>query len=107
MVLSLPFLLTLTWGIVAYVVLNKLYGLSVIFVVNALLLVFFAVYHWKYSAWRLDWWSRTSMLTAVVMVFTFLLWVVFLIRPYSFIGVSAVFLAFNMIPMVHLTYVFT
>lgn len=51
--LVLPIILAIAWGVTAYFAVNKLFGLSLIFVLNAALLAVYAIGQWRNSAWRI------------------------------------------------------
>jgi Calpain family cysteine protease/Calpain large subunit, domain III len=104
-----PLTLICVWGIVAYVEsgIGRLFGISVLFVGNAIMITVYGAMQWRASAWRLSRSVISCFLIACLFVFTYAIWAVFLVEPYTYVGISAVFLAINMFPMVHLTYLAT
>lgn len=102
--LMVPFCLLPLWGIAVYVNINELVGITICLSSLASYSLTLGFLHWKSNSWRM---SRTLYLcvsTAVVLLFTFQFWTAFLKEPFTYLGISAVFVSFSMIPTARLNY---
>lgn len=100
----LPSVFILLWGIYVYSNINHLLGFAIFLVLMAVQLGSYAFFHWKVNGWRIDRLVYILFTIAVLLMWTFELWTIYLQEPYTYFMLSVVYVSFNFLPMCFLTY---
>mmetsp|Transcript_13890 Transcript_13890/g.26293 ORF Transcript_13890/g.26293 Transcript_13890/m.26293 type:complete len:1904 (+) Transcript_13890:1-5712(+) len=101
--MAYPVTLLIFWGSTAAAKISHLYGLTIILIGSAGLLTWLAFNHWRNNGFRFTGVQRIGFTTSFILVIVFQLWVVFSTK-FDFVGISAVFLAFSMLPVTSLVF---
>jgi hypothetical protein len=105
LIAALPSVFILLWGIYVYKNINHLLGFAIFLVLMALQLTSYAFFHWKVNGWRLDRLVKVLFFLAILAMWAFEIWTIYLKDvPYTYFNLSVVWISFNMLPMVVLTY---
>lgn len=91
------------WGISAWERVNYLYGLAVILLGFAALISWYTFMNWRGNAFRMVRFTIIGFSIAIALVVAFQL-VIISTEQYGFIDSSAVFLSFNILPMINLVF---
>jgi len=104
-VATLPSVFILLWGIQVYLDINHLLGFTLILLLMAAQMSAYAFSHWRVNGWRSDTLVRVLFAGSLLLMWAFELWACYIREPYSYFMLSVVWISFNMLPMVLLTYV--
>jgi len=100
----LPSVFILLWGIWVYVKVNHLLGFSLFLVLMALQMILYSFAHWNRNGWRVDRLVVVLFVLALLCCWSFEIWTIFSREPYTYFNLSVVFVCFNYLPCLLLTY---
>ena len=100
---SYPIVIMMMWGGAAIATINHLYGMTIILIGLAMVIAWISFMRWQSDSFRLNGAIRIGFIISAFLVVAYQMWVVFT-SSYDFVGTSAVFLSFNMLPITNLVF---